>query len=49
MTQVHCRLTECIYNEDYECTREEISLYNDHLGYGGCDNGCTFEGEEEDE
>ena len=49
MTKVNCFLEECIFNKDCECTRDEITLDEDHMCIGGCDDGWVFEEEEEEE
>ena len=49
MTTVNCLLEKCIYNKDTICTKDEITLSDDHYCIGGCDEGWKFPPEEEDE
>ena len=48
MTKVICYLEECIYNKDTTCTKDTITLYEDHYCIGGgCDDGYELSPEEE--
>lgn len=38
-TRVNCYLTDCLKNEDCICTAEEITLEEEHMCDGGCDEG----------
>ena len=49
MTTVSCLLEKCIYNKDAICTKDTITLSDDHYCIGGCDDGWEFPPEEEDE
>ena len=43
MTKINCYLDKCIYcNDDYICTKDEITLDEEHMCYGGCDSGWEF-------
>ena len=44
MSNVFCGATDCKYNEDEYCTKNEISLYLIDVLYKGCDD---FEPKEE--
>ena len=47
-TVVNCLLDKCDYNQDCICTREEITLSEEHYCVGGCDDGWKIK-EEDDE
>ena len=47
MTTVSCLLEKCIYNKDTICTKDTISLSDEHYCIGGCDEGWEFPPEEE--
>lgn len=47
-TVVNCLLDKCEYNRDCFCTREEITLSEEHYCIGGCDDGWKIK-EEDDE
>ena len=49
VTTVSCLLEKCIYNKDAICTKDTITLSDDHYCIGGCDDGWEFPPEEEDE
>ena len=48
MTQINCLLEKCIWNKDTICTKDVITLDEEHYCIGGCDEGWEFT-EEEDE
>ena len=48
MANVNCLLTECIWNKDCVCQRDEITLSDDHYCDGGCDEGWEMEREDDD-
>jgi len=43
MTKINCFLDKCIYCKDYVCTKDEITLDEEHMCYGGCDEGWAFQ------
>lgn len=47
-TTVFCLLDKCDYNQNCICTREEITLGEEHSCVGGCDDGWKIK-EEDDE
>lgn len=49
MVKVNCFLETCVYNLNCECTNTEITLDEDHVCFGGCDDGWGFIAEDEDE
>jgi hypothetical protein len=49
MTTVNCYLEECIYCKDNICTKDTITLAEEHYGIGGCDDGWEFPEEEDDD
>lgn len=49
MTTVSCLLETCIYNRDTICTKDTITLSDDHYCTGGCDEGWEFPPEEDED
>lgn len=49
MTKVFCYLEECALCVDNICTAREIVLDEEHISYGGCDNGFMARGDEVEE
>lgn len=49
MAKVNCLLEECIYNIETICTKDEITLYDEHPCCGGCDDGWEFANEEDED
>ena len=47
MTTVNCYLEECIYCKDNICTKDTITLAEEHYGIGGCDDGWEFPEEDD--
>ena len=43
MTNVICFMENCIYCKEEVCTRDEITIYEDHVCDGGCDDGWDVE------
>lgn len=48
MTKVNCFLEKCVYCKDYTCTRDEITLDDEHSCIGGCDDGWELNEAEEE-
>ena len=49
MTTVYCFLEECIHCKNNTCTKDTITLDDEHYCIDGCDEGWEFPPEEEDE
>lgn len=49
MAKVNCLLEECIYNIETICTKDEITLSDEHSCCGGCDDGWEFANEEDED